>query len=128
MSKTVLVIITLGLVVALGVIFLGGGYKSQQTAGQNVEVKNGVQFINITAKGGYFPRTSIAKADIPTILRFDTNGTFDCSASVRIPSMNIAKILSRTGSTDIDLGTPKLGTLQGTCGMGMYFFEVNFQS
>ena len=126
MNKTVSIVITLGLIVALGIMFLGGS-KSPETAGQNVEVKDGVQYINITARGGYTPRKSIAKADIPTVLRFNTNGTFDCSSSVRIPSMNISKMLSQSGSTDIDLGNPKLGTLQGTCGMGMYSFEVEFQ-
>lgn len=128
MNKTVSIIITLGLVVALGIVFLGGGSKSQETAGQNVEVKDGVQYINITARGGYTPRKSIAKSGIPTVLRFNTNGSFDCSSSVRIPSMNITKMLAQTGSTDIDLGNSKLGTLQGTCGMGMYSFEVEFRS
>lgn len=128
MNKTVSIIITLGLVVALGIVFLGGGSKSQETAGQNVEVKDGVQHINITARGGYTPRKSIAKSGIPTVLRFNTNGSFDCSSSVRIPSMNITKMLAQTGSTDIDLGNSKLGTLQGTCGMGMYSFEVEFRS
>ncbi len=128
MNKTVSIVLTLGLVIALGIVFLGGGSKSQETAGQNVEVKDGVQFITINAKGGYTPTKSIAKSGIPTILRFDTNGTFDCSSSVRIPSMNISKMLPQSGSTDIDLGNPKLGTLQGTCGMGMYSFEVEFQS
>lgn len=128
MNKTVSIVLTLGLVIALGIVFLGGGSKSQETTGQNVEVKDGVQFITINAKGGYTPTKSIAKSDIPTILRFDTNGTFDCSSSVRIPSMNISKMLPQSGSTDIDLGNPKLGTLQGTCGMGMYSFEVEFQS
>lgn len=94
---------------------------------QNVSVVDGKQIIEIKAKGGYTPRVSVAKANIPTILRFDTNGTFDCSSSVRIPSMNISKILPNSGTTDIDLGNPKLGTLQGICGMGMYPFEINFQ-
>jgi hypothetical protein len=42
--------------------------------------------------------------------------------------MNISKILPQSGTTDIDLGSPKLGTIQGTCGMGMYPFEINFSS
>ncbi len=128
MNKTVSIVLTLGLVIALGIVFLGGGFKSQETTRQNVELKDGVQFITINAKGGYTPTKSIAKSDIPTILRFDTNGTFDCSSSVRIPSMNISKMLPQSGSTDIDLGNPKLGTLQGTCGMGMYSFEIEFLS
>lgn len=94
----------------------------------NVSVVDGKQIIEISAKGGYQPRKSIAKAGIPTIIRFDTKGTFDCSSSVRIPSMNISKNLPQTGSTDIDIGDSKLGTLKGSCGMGMYPFEVEFQS
>ena len=91
-------------------------------------VVDGKQIIEISAKGGYQPRKSIAKAGIPTIIRFDTKGTFDCSSSVRITSMNISKNLPQTGSTDIDIGDSKLGTLKGSCGMGMYPFEVEFQS
>ena len=93
----------------------------------NVNIVNGKQIIEITAKGGYQPRQSIAKAGIPTILRFDTNGTFDCSSSVRIPAMKISKSLPQSGTTDIEIGTPSVTTLQGACGMGMYPFEINFQ-
>ena len=85
------------------------------------------QIIEITAKGGYTPRKSIAKAGIPTILRLNTNGTFDCSSSVRIPSLDIFKNLPQSGTTDIDLGIQNVGTLNGSCGMGMYPFEIQFQ-
>lgn len=92
----------------------------------NVSVVDGKQIIEIRAKGGYQPRKSVAKAGMPTILRFDTSGTFDCSSSVRIPSLDISKILPQTGTTDIEIGVAKVGTLHGTCGMGMYPFEVAF--
>jgi plastocyanin domain-containing protein len=82
----------------------------------NVSIVDGKQIITINAKGGYQPRKSV-----------NTNGTFDCSASIRIPSMNISKILPQTGSTDIDIGVNQVGTLQGSCGMGMYPFEVEFK-
>ncbi len=101
--------------------------KVQEQNIHNVSIIDGKQIVEIKAKGGYSPRVSTAKAGIPTILRFNTNGTFDCSASVRIPSMNISKILPNSGATDIDLGSPQLGLLQGTCGMGMYPFEINFK-
>jgi len=96
-------------------------------ARNNVSVSDGKQIVYIHAKGGYQPNKSFAKAGLPTILRFDTAGTFDCSSSVRIPSMNISKILPQTGSTDIDIGVQVAGLFQGTCGMGMYPFEVEFQ-
>ena len=57
----------------------------------------------------------------------NTNGTFDCTSIVRIPKLNISQNLPISGSTDIDLGTQKVATLQGTCGMGMYPFDITFQ-
>jgi len=127
-----------GTIIAIiaAVVLIGGAFmltkgNSQpkvdtSVSANNVTIVDGKQIITINAKGGYQPRKSIAKAGMPTILRFDTNGTFDCSSSVRIPSMNISKVLPQSGSTDIDVGTQQVATLQGTCGMGMYNFEVNF--
>ncbi|HEY4509305.1 MAG TPA: cupredoxin domain-containing protein [Candidatus Paceibacterota bacterium] len=93
----------------------------------NVSIVNGKQIIQIQARGGYQPRRSTAKAGLPTILRFSTSGTFDCSSFVRIPSLGMSKSLPQTGSTDIDIGVNQVGVLQGMCGMGMYPFEINFQ-
>lgn len=93
----------------------------------NVSIINGKQIIEIRAKGGYRPIHSFAKAGMPTILRVDTNGTFDCSSSIRIPSMNIGQNLPMSGTTDIDLGVQKVGIFQGTCGMGMYPFDIKFE-
>lgn len=94
----------------------------------NVTIVDGQQIIDITAKGGYTPRTSTAKAGIPTILRFHTTGTFDCSSYIRIPSMGISKNLPSTGTYDVSVADPKAGALIGMCGMGMYPFQVNFQN
>lgn len=131
MNKTASIIITLGLVIGLGVIFFTGaksdiGSMSNQVV-QNVEVRDGVQYITIEAKGGYSPKVSMAKAGIPTKLVIKTDGTYDCSSSLAIRSVGFQKILAQTGEEIIDLGTPEAGTpLQGTCSMGMYNFVVNF--
>ncbi len=100
----------------------------QASMASPVEVVDGKQIIQIKAKGGYSPMKVTAKSGMPTTLRVTTKGTFDCSASIRVPSMNISEALPPTGETDIDLGTPKSGKLAGTCGMGMYPFEIDFQS
>ena len=123
MSKTVLIIITLGLVVALGIIFTSGKEESKQ----NVETRDGVQYVTILASGGYFPQVTEAKSDIPTKLIIKTNGAYDCSASLVINSIGYQKILPQTGNTEIDLGIPKRGEpLKGVCGMGMYSFKISF--
>jgi plastocyanin domain-containing protein len=128
MNKTASIIFTLALVVGLGIIFLGGA-KSQNssTAIQNVEVRDGVQYVTINAKGGYLPGVSNAKAGITTKLVVKTKGTFDCSSSLVIKSIGYQKILPQTGNTEIDIGTPVAGVpLLGLCSMGMYNFSINF--
>ncbi|MBP6975889.1 MAG: cupredoxin domain-containing protein [Candidatus Moranbacteria bacterium] len=90
----------------------------------NVTEAEGKQYVEVRAKGGYAPRVSMVKAGIPTILRLRTEGTFDCSSQVRIPSLNVSQSLSPSGVTEVDLGILKPGTLQGACSMGMYSFEI----
>lgn len=125
MNKTVLVIVTIGLVVAIGIIFFGGSNLFVQ----NVEIKDGIQYITINAKGGYSPKISTAKAGIPTKLIVETDSTYDCSAALVIRSAGFQKVLPQTGKTEIDIGIPKAGEpLQGVCGMGMYGFKINFQN
>lgn len=127
--KTVIISVVVAIFAIGGAVILTKGNSNIPNAApaNNVSVVNGQQIVEINAKGGYYPRKSIAKAGIPTILRFITSGTFDCSSSVRIPSMGISKLLPQTGSTDIDIGSSQVGTLQGSCGMGMYPFEIVLQ-
>ena len=111
---------------------MGGSKSKNDTAvstqsAQNVEVRDGVQYITIDAKGGYSPNVSTAKAGIPTKLIVKTNSTYDCSASLAIRSIGYQKILPQNGEEIIDIGTPKAGEpLQGVCSMGMYNFQINF--
>ncbi len=133
MNKTVSIIITLALVVGIGIVFLGGSNSKNDTSStgtqsaQNIEIKDGIQYVTIDAKAGYSPKVSTAKAGIPTKLIVKTNGTHDCSASLVIRSVGYQKILPQTGEETIDIGTPIAGQpLQGVCGMGMYNFLINF--
>lgn len=93
----------------------------------NAVIKDGIQYVTITARGGYQPRSSVAKAGIPTKLIMKTMGTYDCSAALVIRSLNYRSMLPNTGETVIEAGTPKGGdVLRGVCGMGMYSFVVTF--
>ena len=127
--KTASIIIMGALAIGIGIIFLSGSRNNTDTGTppQNVEVREGVQYITVNAKGGYSPKVSSAQAGIPTKLIVKTNGTYDCSASLVIRSLGFQKILARTGEEVIDVGTKEAGSsLKGTCGMGMYSFAVNF--
>ena len=93
----------------------------------NVYVQAGKQTVEINAKGGFEPETSVAKAGFPTILQITTNGTYDCSSVISIPELGVRQNLPANGVTKIDLGTRGVGILHGTCGMGMYPFTVEFK-
>ncbi|GMU73849.1 MAG: hypothetical protein AMXMBFR44_0480 [Candidatus Campbellbacteria bacterium] len=122
----------LSVLIAVGIIVSAFVFSDAPTdpdfvEGDNVVVEEGVQIVTIRAKGGYIPEKSVAAAGIPTTLRIVTNGTFDCSSIVRIPSIDLTEYLQPTGTLDIDLGTPAPGIFRGSCGMGMYPFEIDFQ-
>ncbi len=94
---------------------------------KNVYLEDGVQIIEIKAKGGYTPAVTIAKANAATVLRIVTDDTFDCSRSVIIPELQVRKRLPLSGNTDIQLPTiAENTTLTVYCGMGMYSFNLNF--
>jgi plastocyanin domain-containing protein len=95
------------------------------TQSNNVEIKDGVQYVTIEAKGGYSPRLSEIKEGLPTKLIVKTDSTFDCSISLVIRSVDFQKVLQPTGEEVVDLGVPKLGDkIQGVCSMGMYSFQI----
>ena len=132
MNRTVYIIITLAIIIGSGIVLFGGSKNNTDSTGiqsaQNVEIRDGVQYVTINARGGYSPKVSTAQAGIPTKLVVKTNGTYDCSASLVIRSIGYQKILSQTGEEVIDIGTPKVGQpLRGLCGMGMYNFAVDFK-
>ena len=118
-----------GVILFAGMVLLS---LPQQSEGQeninNVTMVNGQQIIEIKAKGGYSPRTSLAQADVPNIIKVKTMGTFDCSSALTIPAIGYQKYLPASGETLIEIPPQKTGsTLQGLCAMGMYNFVINFR-
>jgi len=94
---------------------------------ENVEIRDGVQYVTIEASGGYSPKRTTAQAGIPTKLIVKTNGTYDCSSSLSIRAVGYQAILPATGETEIDLGTVAVGEkINGVCSMGMYSFAIDF--
>jgi len=131
MNKYSIFAVGVGAIIILGAIMLREKFIDTQMAvptqmTNNITMEGEKQVVMIDAKGGYFPEVSVAKAGVPTIVRFNTTGTFDCSASVRIPHMHVSEVLPQSGTTDIDLGVQQVGPLEGSCGMGMYPFSITF--
>jgi len=119
-------IVSLGLVAIVAVIVIA--VFGKRTDDSATIVDNSAVDGTITVKAGYFPREVVLPADRKTVLRFITNNTYDCSASLLIAKLRIEKFLPPTGNTDIVLPAQPAGTeLMAGCSMGMYSFKIKFQ-
>ncbi|MCA9357613.1 cupredoxin domain-containing protein [Candidatus Nomurabacteria bacterium] len=124
-----LVVIIGGLLIGGVVLFSSGNEDPTKNVAsvENVVEEAGKQVVTVSAKGGYSPRVSKAKADTPTILKMETKATFDCSSALSIPALGYQGNLPPTGVTEIEVPPQIAGTkLRGSCGMGMYSFEIDF--
>ena len=118
MKSTAISIVIAGAFIGGAIFYTGvSSTGGDDTPANNVSIVDGKQIVEISVQGGYRPRKSTAKAGVPTVLRFVTNNTYDCSAAVRIPSMGYSSFLPASGKTDVDLGSRKAGGLRGMCGM-----------
>jgi len=129
-TQTIIASIIGGSLIVVALLFSGGGTAAPASIQKfdNVSIQNEKQVINITAKGGYSPRVTEATANVPTTLKMKTQGTFDCSSALVIPSINYKKNLPPTGTTEIEIPPQPAGTtLKGLCSMGMYRFEIVFK-
>lgn len=129
MQKNTIISIIISIILIGGTLYfisdkpISSGSEVAQS--QNVEIRDGIQYVTVTAKGGYSPRVTEIKGGLPTKLVVKTDGTYDCSASLVVRSAGFQKILQPTGEEVIDLGIPKSGDkVQGVCGMGMYNFQI----
>ncbi len=130
MKTPTVIAIIIGSAFVLGALILtrGNTPATDSPPVSNVTIEDGKQIVTISAKGGYSPRVTEAQADIPTILRVETRGTFDCSSVLAIPSMNYQENLPPSGITEVEIPPQKAGsTFEGMCGMGMYRFLIAFR-
>lgn len=122
--------------VAAGILWFGAGDMRRTNAPDRTAVsdtasstiENGVQVVDITARGGYNPRITRAEAGRETQIRVHTENTYDCSSAVVIPALDFEVTLgpSETRTATVPAGKAQ-GTLEGLCSMGMYRFKVVFE-
>jgi plastocyanin domain-containing protein len=93
----------------------------------NVTNESGVQVIRIKAKEGFTPQITVARAGVKSILKIDASDVIDCSNSVSIPDLGVKNELIALNSTgEFEIANPKVGTMNGSCSMGMYDFKIKF--
>ncbi len=109
--------------------FNAKGDTATPASAQNVTINaEGRQIIDLTAKGGYKPNRTVAKAGVATTLKVHTKGTFDCSSALVIPSLNVQTALAPSGVKEVEIPPQEPGTtIEGSCSMGMYGFAIAFE-
>lgn len=97
------------------------GFSAEPPDTSTVSVGDGRQVAVITATtGSYSPRNVQVKAGVPTTLVVRSENAEGCVLAFVIPSLGEQGILPATGETRIELGKLRPGTLDYSCGMGMY--------
>ena len=122
-------------VVAVGVLILGLYYvtnflsiyginlgfnqtNSGNSAGVNVE--NGKQIINMeVVNSGYVPNYFTVKKGVPVKWIIDGKNVFGCQGYLVVPSLSVSKALNE-GQNLIEFTPMETGTINFSCGMGMY--------
>jgi len=122
-------------VVAVGVLILGLYYvtnflsiyginlgfnqtNSGNSAGVNVE--NGKQIINMeVVNSGYVPNYFTVKKGVPVKWIIDGKNVFGCQGYLVVPSLSVSKALNE-GQNLIEFTPTETGTINFSCGMGMY--------
>lgn len=130
MNKIV-VSIVISVIVIVGAIVVSQNGDSKVRSESSIELvymEDGLQVIEISARGGYSPRVVKAKAGVESVVRMKTKNTYDCSLALTIPEIGYSNFLPATGVTDIPISSGEPGEkLIGSCSMGMYFFEIQFE-
>ena len=125
--KSTIISILVAVALIGGVFYITKSKDSGVASVANVSVSDGKQIVELGAKDGYAPVLTAAKANMPTILRVKTSGTFDCSSAITIPSIGYRTFLPQTGTTDIEIPPQTAGTsMKIVCAMGMRNAAVNF--
>ena len=115
MSAIDIGVTTGGIVVILFLVWFFFGPKKAKEA----EVKDGVQEVRITVKGGYSPDVIRVKEGVPVRLVFDRQEASDCSDRVVFPDFQASKSLAPFATTTLEFTPTKSGSFGFACGMNM---------
>ena len=99
--------------------------KQTQASTDTVTIENGEQVINMNVNSsGYSPNTFTLKKDIPVKWQINGENTFGCQAFLVVPKLGIQKTIA-AGQNVIEFTPKEEGTINFSCGMGMYRGVMN---
>jgi P-type Cu+ transporter len=83
------------------------------------ELRDGVQEVTVTVKGGYSPDRVEVRQGVPVRLVFDRQETGDCTSRVVFSDFGINKSLPAYATTAVELLPEQVGEFGFACGMNM---------
>ena len=112
-AELIVIIVSIGAAAFLWWFFFGP--KKASTAA----VRDGVQEVNITVKGGYTPDLIHVQQGVPLRLNFDRQESGDCTSRVVFADFGASKALPAFGTATLEFTPDKVGEFDFACGMNM---------
>ena len=112
-AEITVIVAALGLAGFLWWFFFGP--KKASTAA----VRDGVQEVDITVKGGYSPDLIHVRQGVPLRLRFNRQESGDCTSRVVFADFGASKTLPAFATTTLEFTPDKVGQFDFACGMNM---------
>jgi Cu+-exporting ATPase len=100
------------------IVFLAWFFFGPKRA-RRADVREGVQEVEITVKGGYSPDVIEVREGVPVRLTFDRQEASDCTARVVFPDFAVSKTLPAFAKTAVEFVPEKQGRFGFACGMNM---------
>jgi plastocyanin domain-containing protein len=121
-SKRLITVVIMLVISVVGIALFGNqDQKQPEVAGVDSTAPK------IYVKAGYNPREVTLPANTDSVINFVTDNTYDCSASLLIPKLQIERFLPPTGTTSVAIPPQSAGTeIIAGCSMGMYSFKIKF--
>jgi len=83
------------------------------------ELAGGVQWLEVTVKGGYSPEVVRLRQGVPAELTFDRQESGDCTSRVVFPDFRVSAALPAYQQTTVRLDPAEAGEFGFACGMNM---------
>lgn len=100
------------------IIFLAWYFFGPKKA-KEAQVREGIQEIEITVKGGYTPNVIRVQQGVPLRLAFNRQEASDCTSRVVFPDFRVSKTLLPFATTNVQFTPDRAGTFGFACGMNM---------
>ena len=104
---------------AVVVIALLGWYFFGPRKASTAQLRDGIQHVEVTIRGGYSPNLIRVKQGTPVEIVFDRQETGDCSSRVVFAELEMSAPLPAFQRTTVRLNPTRAGTVSFACGMNM---------